>query len=494
MKETEELSIKKLLSNKEKYVIPLYQRNYDWGEKETLQLLDDIADYAKKDKNGQSQNYYIGTLVVHELENAHEIIDGQQRMTTLTLLLCAVKNDKTLRSNIDFSWFSNVNLSYINRDKANEALRILYKGEALDNISIPSMRNVYQHIQSSLDTKCVERGIDVPFFMDYLLNKVHILRVAVPQDTDLNHYFEIMNSRGEQLEKHEIVKALLMGKLEPKYHDAFKVIWEACSNMDSYVIRNFTNNKIRRVFFRDDNTMWPNDFEDLNNDFIHRNDNDETSSDNNSVRIKDKSICDLIEEARNNKHYPNPFENGNRQSSERFGSIINFPNFLLHVLKIVYQDYFKNQTDDEIISLDDKDLVDIFGDVLYKVGDNFAQTFVIKYIHQLLRLRYLFDEYVIKRDNSNMSDERISWSLNKVNKEGNYSSTFGTNDAEEDADTDTRRSGLEAIQIRMLESMFHVSAPTQSYKYWLLAVLNDIDKNDLLDGPTQQVWQIISLD
>ena len=50
---------------------------------------------------------------------------------------------------------------------------------------------------------------DVDKFKEYFLNHVHIIHYRVPKDVDLNHYFEVMNSRGEQLEKHEIVKAKL---------------------------------------------------------------------------------------------------------------------------------------------------------------------------------------------------------------------------------------------------------------------------------------------
>ena len=50
-------------------------------------------------------------------------------------------------------------------------------------------------------------------FADYLFSHVQIIKVEVPPDTDLNHYFEIMNNRGEQLEKHEILKAQMMSVL-----------------------------------------------------------------------------------------------------------------------------------------------------------------------------------------------------------------------------------------------------------------------------------------
>ena len=81
------LDIKSFLSQ-DKYRIPIYQRNYDWGEKQSLQLIEDIADYAsiKKDKK-----YYIGSAVVFARNNGseeyYETIDGQQRLTTLTILM-----------------------------------------------------------------------------------------------------------------------------------------------------------------------------------------------------------------------------------------------------------------------------------------------------------------------------------------------------------------------------------------------------------------------
>ena len=58
----------------------------------------------------------------------------------------------------------------------------------------------------------------------------------VPKDVDLNHYFEVMNSRGEQLEKHEIVKSILCQHLKKKNEmSIFSRVWEACSEMSMYI-------------------------------------------------------------------------------------------------------------------------------------------------------------------------------------------------------------------------------------------------------------------
>ena len=63
------------------YIIPLYQRAYAWEDKQLIQLIEDINDIA------DDMNYYIGTLIVSRQDNLFEVVDGQQRLTSLYLLL-----------------------------------------------------------------------------------------------------------------------------------------------------------------------------------------------------------------------------------------------------------------------------------------------------------------------------------------------------------------------------------------------------------------------
>ena len=76
-----------------RYEIPIYQRDYAWTEPQIRQLILDIADYAKDKSNC---NYYIGTLIVYErkddYETIYETIDGQQRLTTLSIILNLLYN------------------------------------------------------------------------------------------------------------------------------------------------------------------------------------------------------------------------------------------------------------------------------------------------------------------------------------------------------------------------------------------------------------------
>ena len=253
------LNIRKLLSESE-YRIPIYQRNYAWSISEVRQLIQDIADYAKENESG---NYYIGTLVVFPHKNEHyfETIDGQQRSTTLSIIACSIRHK---RSN-DMSWYKSINVSFDHRERSNETLSAIFQYEdpKIDSDKINNeIISVYKRVWHTIEQICTNNSLEVTKFIEYLFSKVIILRVEVPTDTDLNHYFEIMNSRGEQLEQHEIVKALLMSALKDSPNDmyTFSTIWEACSNMGRYVQMNI-DKSIRCHFFRN------NDIDDVVDNF-----------------------------------------------------------------------------------------------------------------------------------------------------------------------------------------------------------------------------------
>ncbi|MDR2119448.1 MAG: DUF262 domain-containing protein, partial [Tannerella sp.] len=89
-------SVKKILSEyKSKYLIPEYQRPYEWDEDKCRTLWDDILEFAipenNPDKFNSSDEYFLGSIVTFKNEdNCLEVIDGQQRITTLLLLLRAI--------------------------------------------------------------------------------------------------------------------------------------------------------------------------------------------------------------------------------------------------------------------------------------------------------------------------------------------------------------------------------------------------------------------
>lgn len=84
---TERKSVLEYLS-KNKFLIPMYQRTYIWGEDECEQLWEDVMNFfTTKDEN---EDYFLGSVVIYKENNQQNIIDGQQRTTTLSLLIRAL--------------------------------------------------------------------------------------------------------------------------------------------------------------------------------------------------------------------------------------------------------------------------------------------------------------------------------------------------------------------------------------------------------------------
>ena len=120
----QQYTIKELFSSDNNYVIPIYQRDYAWENSEITQLIQDIVD-CKKYRG--SQPYYIGTLIVYERnknnKTVFEVIDGQQRLTTLTILLSFIKANKKYS---ELNWYKKLNLDFDNRKKSTNALEYIF--------------------------------------------------------------------------------------------------------------------------------------------------------------------------------------------------------------------------------------------------------------------------------------------------------------------------------------------------------------------------------
>jgi hypothetical protein len=444
-----ELMNVKTLVTEGKYLIPIYQRNYAWGESEVVQLIQDILDYSDKD-----QDYYIGTLIVYERDvngtTIFETIDGQQRLTTLSIIMSVIKHEF---NEIDTSWYHNVNVGFKSRDFSTNALKRLFDSGLLSASTDERASSINQAYKDALRKLRTISQDKLEKFFEYLLNRVRILRVGVPQDTDLNHYFEIMNTRGEQLEKHEILKSDLISVLSKESDGeqlklTFNMIWEACSNMEQYIQYGFNPSQRGSIFGNSWDTISCKDFDQI---VLLLSKDSKNVIDNENVLSLEKIIQLPIGQMEQKSDTDTP---------DRFNSIINFPNFLLHVLKIQEQSGSTN------IALDDKRLLEAFEPYIKNVNTEERVNFVKNFGFNLLKCKFLFDSYIIKRDNN-----KEHWNLLKLNNHNNnasYINTFGS-DEDENINKD----------IVMLLAMFHVSFPTLIYKNWFNAVLRYVyQKND----------------
>ena len=110
-------------------------------------------------------------------------IDGQQRLTTLTILACLLKHQKRA------DWFEKPNLSYDHRKEADEALMMLVNGQLSQHPSAQNIVSVYRLFEKHLQPMLTAKELDLETFADYLFEKVIILRIPVPQDTSVESLF-----------------------------------------------------------------------------------------------------------------------------------------------------------------------------------------------------------------------------------------------------------------------------------------------------------------
>lgn len=453
--------------NGDTYIIPVYQRNYDWGDVQIRQLIEDILDYSEQ----EDTLYYIGSLVVHPKDTRLEVLDGQQRLTTLNLLATYLKH----RLSNNLINFQKVNLQFESRSKSMDTIQKIYKTFCVDNTKYS--KKDFSSLLSSFDNrstnssmingfKSIDRVINDIFvddnikkleqFAAYLMNNVEILPVQVPKNTDVTHYFEVMNNRGEQLEKHEIVKANLLSAVQDD-EQAMAIIqkvWLTCSDMSRYIQTGFSADERTAIFGVNAEGFLVKSYECLAKIIDVKKEESEQFSQDGCIDL-DEALKKAISKSSISENKGKESDDEGR--TERFTSVIDFPNFLMQVLRI----FTKTNTDKELPALDDKKLIEAFKEI---IGSNNPHN-VKLFIFTLLKIRYLFDCYIVKRELTNRGE---GWSLKRYKYHSNQSSyvnTFGK-------DEEDKGMNLTCL---MLLSAFHVSYPTNSRKNWLASALFWLD-------------------
>jgi len=423
--------------------IPLYQRLYAWEEDQIKQLMDDLYYSFKKDKD---KDYYIGNIILSKNDGIYDIIDGQQRLTTLWLIGFVLKNEGNDWENFLLA-NGDLRLNFIAREEDQKFLETLLKKdksvEKIDSIlagmtaeeingqMVNAIKLIRRFIIEDVDKNHKEN------FSAYIYNHTKSVGVVLPQGTDLNKYFEVMNNRGVQLEKHEILKASLLEKLEDK-GDTYAAVWDACSQMDQYIEKGLGLKKEVLSFFEDNN-----DEEKIIKKIQSK------SSDGKTMTIKGIIEDDDIE--------GKSTESGSEEKESKVSSIVSFPKFLLHVYKL-----FINDTSDGKASLKDKDLLETIKTGVMDKDE--AKSF----LNNLLKYRILFDQYIVKRTQTDNGSKREIRVFGKSEKDG----------------TEEYRRKRDFKKAAVIQAMLNVST---SAEYWLTPTLKylgkkpDLKENDFTE-------------
>lgn len=420
------------------FEIPPYQRLYEWGKDEIETLLDDM----KKAYNEGKGQYFIGnitTSIDKDDSNKFVLIDGQQRLTTLWFIGFYLASKGCGEWKTFITQGDKLRIAMPIRDKEKEVLENLAKKIQKSEIK----PNKEKKLELSKDLQGIHQKIIDAFgyieswfnenfskddnkkeidserlncFANFIYTKICFVFVELAPKTDLNRFFVRMNNRGKQLEKHEILKARMLGEIRKKYDENGKLIKD-------------TNDEIWQKYAK----IW------------------DLCSDMNKYIFQSASDRNIFEK-----------ENKNDDTPDKVESIIDFPTFLLHCYKLFIVDklllnekgkYAENEileilkkitiTQDKLLEImwDDqtnngknKEVI-LDGNFIFNIKNDTnrqAKANCKEFIESILRYRVLFDYFVIKDDvrarSSNnykimrLNESKDNYSLPENSKKGELTS------------------------------------------------------------------------
>ena len=240
--EPNSLTIAELFGNQDSlYKIPRYQRPYKWEDEQVEQLWDDIYTSYEDDDS----NYFLGSVITAKNGNSLDIVDGQQRMTTLMIMFCVLRDlypelneDSDNPESIDFESLTN----FIYYKRKFERLTLLtdpqHRGDFESLVIKGSVKNLkkpykyqirdneqpkFKFINTALIFKEKFEEMDqdkVGKFVDYLFNKVSIIRIDCVDQSFAIKLFQVLNDRGMDLTASDLIKSFLLQRIEEKYKHA----------------------------------------------------------------------------------------------------------------------------------------------------------------------------------------------------------------------------------------------------------------------------------
>lgn len=218
------------LLDKVKYTIDYYQREYKWETKQVYDLIDDLSnaflefydpEHEREDVE-EYGHYFLGSIIVNNKNGKKFIVDGQQRLTTLTLLfiyLHHLQQDRDIKVPIKSLIYSekygskSFNISIDERTKCMREL--LEKGE-YEIVNVPlSIENIVERYRD-IEIKFLDdlKNESLPYFIDWLIENVQFVEITTETDEDAYTIFETMNDRGLSLAPADMLKGYLLANID----------------------------------------------------------------------------------------------------------------------------------------------------------------------------------------------------------------------------------------------------------------------------------------
>ncbi|MCR8613409.1 MAG: DUF262 domain-containing protein [Mycoplasma sp.] len=217
---------------REEIYIPIYQRNYDWNEKNAMKLVDDIFGFRDISMKDEDSAYFLGSMVWKKIHDDTTtttkivLVDGQQRLTTILLLLRAL-NELNDEIPIDQYIYSNIHEAYekqrklkISRAKSEETLSKILTGKFKDLTEQEKKTNYYKNYHA-MYKKIDKEKINPVVFYNVLKNNIAVAWVMLKAYENENVVFETINSTGKPLTPSDLIKNFIFSKVY-NFHDQSK--------------------------------------------------------------------------------------------------------------------------------------------------------------------------------------------------------------------------------------------------------------------------------
>ena len=376
--------------------IPSYQRPYVWSADDVLKLLNDIV--AAFD--AREPHYYIGTVLSSEQCKTYELIDGQQRMTTLMLMVSAFgkvypegKLNKlaVLKGQPRLTFAVREQVQALLAHWAGVADEPALSGEAIQgNQYLRPLYSAYKALTNRFAALRDASPERLNGLSEFIHRHVKWVNNVVPQGLDLNRLFTTMNTGGVQLEQSDILKSALLKKMTQDSY-RYDAIWQACENMGNYFERN-----LRRLF---PEAKWKN---------LRYDDLAEYSREKFPLERPDrgagegKSIAELA--AAHDR------QTGGKDTKKKVApddtdvycrSTVGFPLLLVHAFRIFRNREARGDIDTRVI---DTQLNRCFGSFVATATEREVKAF----LRCLWEVRYQFDRWVVKWVRADVeSDEHL---------------------------------------------------------------------------------------
>ncbi len=249
-----------------KYEIDFYQRDYKWGEKQIQDLMDDLTSAFLRDydesharvKVADYGSYFLGSVIISKRDGKNFIIDGQQRLTSLTLFLMLLNNlQRSHEDKVDIGElivsekYGTQSFNILVEERLPVMSAILNEEPIdIDDDRRTAIYQSYTYLADVFPNELKEQAL--PYFIDWLQDNVVMIEISADADDDAYAIFETMNDRGLSLSPTEMLKGYLLTNMDP--HDRIEAarIWrqqiEKLNNLGKDTDSDFLKNWLRSQY------------------------------------------------------------------------------------------------------------------------------------------------------------------------------------------------------------------------------------------------------